>query len=454
MEDIKQLLEQDFDKTVKLLISQGKTKEQIADYIKEYAQNERDLRPTQLGSIQKDKVIGKGAKTKLIKAVQIITPYAKKIVKTAVAFEVGAAPTLIAQKNNDLSKQVLAYWEDLRMDDQLQKIKTIQKSETECALLFYLKKVENSQEIKTKILKHDLGLMYPFFDENGDMIYFTWIFNTIKDNKSIKNVYIYTDKICYKYQEENGKNILIENLLHGFSKIPVVYISQDFPEWHDAISLIDRFEVCLSKLGASNDYSGHPMLKIYGEVASMPDKNDDGKTLRFPMKEVTEDGKTINGDAEFLTNSNAPESVKLEMEKLENLIYALTSTPNLSFDNLKGSIGNVSGIALKLLFLDTIIKAKTNEGDNKTMIQRILNVIKSGITTIINKKLKGLEKETRFNILFNSILPNDLKEAVDTIVAGKNAGVISTETSVNFLDLVQDKAKEIELIKAENKTSI
>jgi SPP1 family phage portal protein len=165
------------------------------------------------------------------------------------------------------------------------------------------------------------------------------------------------------------------------------------------------------------------------------------------MKEVTDDGKTINGDAEFLTNSNAPESVKLEMEKLENLIFALSSTPNLSFDNLKGSIGNISGIALKLLFLDSMIKAKMNEGDNKTMIQRILNIITSGIAK--STKIKIGNQESKIDIKFNTILPNDLKEAVEIMSTGKGANIISTETAIDYLDLSSDSKKELELIKSE-----
>ena len=173
------------------------------------------------------------------------------------------------------------------------------------------------------------------------------------------------------------------------------------------------------------------------------------------MKEVdSESGKTIHGDAEFLTNSNAPESVKLEMELLESLIYGLSSTPNLSFDNLKGSIGNISGIALKLLFLDSVIKSSMNEGYNRTMIQRIIKVLISGITKTTEQSLSKYVKDTLIKIQFNSILPDDLKEAVDIVTAAVNAGVMSKKTAVEYIDMTDDANVEVDAIINEVKDKV
>lgn len=456
MEELDLLLAGPIDKAIKVLTSKKKDNELIAKYIKEFKNQDRTIRPSQVGNIQKDKQVGKGENSKTVKAIRSIVPYQKKIVTTSSAFEVGSPVTLIPNDVTDLSTEVLRLWEDNRIDDKIQKAKIIQKSQTECAFQFYIKEaidIENKKilDIKTKILSNDEGTMAPYFDASGDMIAFTWSYSSKNsEDKTVKNVWIWTDTLCYKCSDQSGTFALDENLPHGFDKIPIVYIAQEFPEWHEVESLIDRYETGLSKLGASNDYSGYPLLKLYGEVQSMPDRNDDGKTLKFPMKEVDDvSGKTIHGDAEFLTNSNAPESVKLEMETLENLIYSLSSTPNLSFDNMKGSIGNISGVALKLLFLDSIIKAKMNEGDNRTMIQRIIKIFISGIVTTSNTKLSSKIKDTTIKIQFNSILPDDLKEAVEIVTAAKNAGVMSVRTAVEYLDMTEDSDQEILLIKEE-----
>jgi len=455
MEELEVLLAGPSDKAIKVLTSQKKDPAIIQNYIKEFKNQDRTIRASQVGSIQKDKAVGKGENSKTVKAIRSIVNYQKKIVTTACAFEVGEPVTLVADNPNDLTDEILRLWEENRMDDKIQKAKVVQKSQTECAIHFYIQETISSEDkkvndIKSKLLTNEFGAMAPYFDASGDMIAFTWAFSVKNsEEKTIKHVWIWTDKLCYKFSDESGTFTFVDNLPHGFNKIPIVYISQDFPEWNEVVSLIDRYETALSKLGASNDYSGYPLLKLYGEVKSMPDRNDDGKTLNFPMKEVDDSGKTIHGDAEFLTNSNAPESVKLEMETLENLIFALSSTPNLSFDNMKGSIGNISGVALKLLFLDSMIKAKMNEGDNRTMIQRIIKIFTSGTVTTTQTKLSSKVKESVIKVQFNSILPDDLKEAVEIASSAVEAGIMSKKTAVEYLDMTEDPEEELKTINSE-----
>lgn len=462
MEELLALLATDIKKVIKTLTASAKDTAIVDAYIKEYKKKDRTIRQSQVGNIQKDKTVGKGEKAKDVKAIRSIATYQKKIVTTACAFEVGAPVTLITDKPNLLSDEVLNLWEENRIDAKILTAKTIQKSQTECALHFYLEKVVNIENkevntIKVKILTNESGRMAPYFDITGNMVGFTWSF-TSKDaeDKDVKNVWIFDNKVCYKLDDTIGGALsVIEQLPHGFDKIPIVYLTQDVPEWDDVESLIDRYETGLSKLGASNDYSGYPLLKLYGKLENMPDRNEDGKTLNFPMKELdNESGKTIHGDAEFLTNNNAPESVKLEMETLENLIYSLSSTPNLSFDNLKGSIGNISGVAIKLLFLDSIIKASMNEGENRTMIQRIIKLLISGISTTTNTALASNVKDTIIKVQFNSILPDDLQTAVTVVSAAKNAGVMSVKTAIEHIGMNPDVEDEIKMIKTDSAVAV
>jgi len=457
MEELEALLVTDIQKAIKTLTSTTKDATVIDANIKEFKKKDRTIRQSQVGNIQKDKTVGKGEKAKTVKAIRSVATYQKKIVTTACAFEVGAPVTLIPEKANLLSDEVLKLWEENRIDAKILSAKTIQKSQTECALQFYMAKTTNLENkefntIKVKLLTNEEGRMAPYFDITGDMVGFTWSFTSKNaEDKDVKNVWVFTKKVCYKCNDSvGGKLTVIENLPHGFDKIPIVYLSQDVAEWDDVEALIDRYETGLSKLGASNDYSGYPLLKLYGTVANMPDRNEDGKTLNFPMKEVDDvSGKTIHGDAEFLTNNNAPESVKLEMETLESLIYSLSATPNLSFDNLKGSVGNISGVAIKLLFLDSIIKASMNEGENRTMIQRIIKLLISGIATTTNTALASNVKDTIIKVQFNSILPDDLQTAVTVVSAAKNAGIMSVKTAIEYIGMNTNTEEEMKMIKTD-----
>lgn len=471
LEELLQRLATEPDKVIADIKVQSKDNAKIVSIQKEYKENDRTIRDTQVGKIQKDKNVGTGEKAKLVKAVRIPIKFAKKIVTTATAFEVGKPVTLVASEESDLSTLLDQLWKANRIDSKITDLVRLKKSETQGAIQFYITELKADsilnkiliklglksqvKEIKSKILNNTNGVMTPFFDVTGNMILFMWQY-TAKDSASGKELNyteIWDSKNYHYLNDSSGKMAYANTVLpHGFDRIPIVYTSQDEPEWFDVKEMIDRIEVSLSKLGSSNDYSAYPLLQIFGEVDSFPDKDDSGKVLQFPMKKDDE-GKYVNGRAEFLTASNAVESAKLELEMLKGMIYSISHTPDLSFDNVKG-LGNVSAVALKLLFLDAVIKAKMNEGENRTMIERIINIILSGIVTTTNTSLANNGKSFYYEINFNSIIPDDVQTASDIIVKLKEAGLLSTATSIKLLDLVENPTDELELIKSEGTPAV
>src|SRR5690606_9937775 len=186
-----------------------------------------------------------------------------------------------------------------------------------------------AKEIKVKLLDNESGKMTPYFDGQGDLILFMWEYASKVGGKDINYIEIWDTTTCYYYDDsEGGKMTFKQSLLHGFDRIPIVYVNQEAPEWFDVKEMIDRFETSFSKLGNSNDYAAYPILKTYGEIYSLPGKDENGKVLNFPMK-VDENGKEHHGDAEFLVADNATESTKLELESLEKLIHYISQTPNI-----------------------------------------------------------------------------------------------------------------------------
>lgn len=455
-------------KTVISIIKNKSKKDvdKIKEYQKEYIQKDREIRDTQVGKVQKDRVIGEGEDSKLVRAVRIPINFAKKIVTTSTAFEVGKPISLIPSDDNNLSKLFNQIWKTNRLDNKIVKLVSLKKSETQSAIQFYISDLNDDsilnkilvkigfkkqqKEIKSKILTNTNGIMTPYFDDKGDMILFMWEYKSKDSNgREINHTGIWDSKNFFYLNNSSGEIKLISQLPHGFDRIPIVYISQDEPEWFDVKEIIDRIEVSLSKLGASNDYTAYPLLQIFGEVESFPDKDDSGKVLQFPMKK-DDDGKYVNGKAEFLTAENSVESAKLELDTLKGLIYSISHTPDLSFDNVKG-LGNFSAVALKLLFLDAVIKTKINEGDNRTMIERIINVILSGIVNTTNTSLVTENQSFYFNIVFNSIVPDDVKAVNDIIISLKEAGLMSSQTAIKLIDMVENPEEELNLINQETK---
>lgn len=454
----------DLTKLIAAISDEKKDVELINKYHYEFYELDRNQRETQIGKLQRDKVV----KGKKVTAVRVPIALANKIVNTAVGFEFGEPVTLTPSIQNELSDQVLLDWKNARIDDKLIKAKTKQKQETQAALLFYFKDlkpdslinriagVNKNRSISAKVLDCvNSESFYPYFDETGDMKFFVHLFssNEIDDDFKLSKVnhcWIYDEENVHKIKKEGSKWNLTSSDKHGFSKIPVVYMSQPKPEHYLVKEAIDRLEVCISRLGASNDYSGHPILFIEGEIYGLPDKESDGKVMRTSV-EINEDGKkTTGGDAKFLTHDNAPESVKLEIEKLEGYIYHMTGTPNLSFEMLKG-MGTVATRTLEFMLLDSNIKKLNNQGQNRTDVERCINIIISGIITTSKASLKSQANNLVFDIEFGNILPNNFDELVDTVAKGVASGVISKETAIEMLGVTEDFEEELKRINNINK---
>lgn len=464
MEELLLLLKQDPVKAISIIKSQTKKVEDIAKYIKEYKYFDRSQRDSQIEKIQIDKTLGEGKVSKMVK---IYLNHAQNIVETLSAFIIGKPITLLPSENNDLAKLVKQIWRVNRLDSKLLESTIIKLSQTQVAMQFYientapssllnkvlafLKMKVQAKEIKVKVLDNTKGVMTPYFDSNGNMILFMWEYKNTIFGKEVNNIQIWDAEKYYYLNDSNSGFKYIDNPIpHGFDRIPIVYDSQLEPQWYTVKSPIDRHEVAISKLGDSNDYSGHPILVTEGEVENMPLKSESGKHFNIPISVGGEDKNTIiKGNVRFLEAQTAPESNKLEIEKLEDVIGYGSGVPNLSLEKLK-SLGNVAEKTVKLMFLATDIKSSLKQSETKTFIERCLNIIISGVTKTTNTTLSKEGSMLFYDIQFNSILPSDISETINYTSTAVTSKTMSKRTAIKILDLVSDVDEELLLIENEN----
>lgn len=447
------LIKSDFKKALDVL--NGNVNEAIPNYKKEYKGN-RTIRPSQVGS-RSDKDVGEGADAKTVIVAKIPVNFQKKIVQTATAFLFGS-PIEIISENADALELINKVWDDNRMDNLLKRACELVKSETEAIFMFFEEKgldIDGKEVLQLKIRLYSSanGTFSTFFDDFGDMRAFTWNFiSKDEDGKDVENAWVLTAETIYRYQKlsTGWGGETIKNL---YGKIPVVYINQEEPDWFIVKELIDQNEITLSKFVDTNAYFASPIAKIFGEVESMPDKETQGKAIKIPQ--VYEDGKLIQkGDVEYLTWEHGPESIKLENEIIKDHIYSLTDTPDLSFNNVKGT-GVTSGIALKLMFMGAIIKSKWSEGDWAIAIDRLITLIITGISNITSIADKGKFKEFESQIKFTSILPENMAELISMLseaVGGKP--IMSQETALENNPMVENAEDELAQIKSESTQSL
>ena len=275
----------------------------------------------------------------------------KKIVSMAVSFLFGEPASISFNEGDEEAYKLLVdVWKDNKLDYFNRRLARKVFVETKAAELWYVTKEEGKDaKIRVMLLSKEMGDdIYPHFNDFGDMDAFTRQYTLLDaKGKAIEHVDIYTaDKIIrgVKVQRWTSKDEV--NL---FEKIPVIYYSQKKPEWDDVQTLIDRMEMMISKFADTNDYFGSPVLILKGEIDNAPEKDEQGKMLTVKGEANIQTGVVeYQGGAEYLTWEQGPESTKIEYDMLKDLIYSMTSTPDLSFNNVKG-IGVVAGIAIKLM---------------------------------------------------------------------------------------------------------
>lgn len=450
----------DFQKVVEQF-KDTKEDREIEAYIDEF-KGGRDRRSTSVGKRQ-NKTIGEGNDKKTVEVARLVFQFPKKIVRTAVAFLFGGDMTISATNQDGGLNEFKRRWEkDLKMHSVIKDFARTVMVETKAAILFYpTKKAGDSEsKLRSKLLNNDEGEFFPHFDDFGDMDAFLWKYKA-KDveGKDVECVNIYTaDEIMYMQKGGAGweaKKIGQDGsgvVKNQFGKIPVVYAEQNEPEWEEIVTLMDNFEMRISRLSDTNSYFAEPLLKLFGKSVKLPGKENTGKAVEFPM-EKTSDGKISHGDAAYLTWDQTPESIKLELETMWSGIFSMSSTPDLSFDSVKGLGSGISGIAMKLMFMDAILKASDRE-DLQKAVQRMVSIVVAGIANITNIALKTRLEANWIEVDFGSVLPDDIKETVEVLMrATGDKPILSQETATGINPLVNDAKAEFDRIKTETETA-
>ena len=382
----------------------------------------------------------------------------------AVSFTFGNPVTYASNPEDDKQTRVLQAIKRVFYDT---KISTVNRraarniyGTTEVAELWYqvegeeheLYGFKTKKKFKVALFSPAFGdTLYPYFDENRDMVAFSREFKRKgADLKTRTYFETYTKDYHYLWSCENKEDGQANGqweLMPGYpkklaiGKIPVVYGCQPKVEWEDVQSLIERLEKLLSNFADTNDYHASPKIFVEGKIIGFARKGEAGGII-----EGEEGAK-----AQYLSWQSAPESVKLEIETLLKMIYTITQTPDISFDTVKG-IGSVSGIALKLLFMDAHLKVQDKCEIFNEYIQRRINVVKAFLS-VANKQEQGWQEAAEHLVVEPIITPYIIEDEQSKIniltAANGNKQIASRKATVQRLGWADDVDEEIKAIEAE-----
>lgn len=443
----------DFEK-LKSKISAAKGSTDTTKYMKQYNTKDHDVTSTTERPDRLVETTVNGVATpSLIKKTRLVLPMQKNIVNLAAAFLCGNPIKLNCtpadDKQRDLLSVIHTTWLNNKLDYESKTIAKKMMSECEVAEIWYAESVDAAYwdntpnagrpfRLRMRIVAKSLNdELYPVFNNMGDMVAFGREYTVKVDDKDVQHYDLYTDKKTYlATRKPEGWDIKPED--NFFGKIPVIYYSQPLPEWNDVQSLIDRFEKLISNHSDANDRHLFPMIKVSGKLKGAPIAGESGNILEM------ENG----ADANYMEWKQITQSLELELKNLRSLIFDMTSTPDISIEQMK-ALGTYSGIALKMLFLAPHMKAADKEETFGKCIQRRINLIKAAMAKI---NATAFEKSLSLEIApqFEYFLPKNDAEIIDMLVSATGSKPIMTAaTAVRKNPLVDDADQEIAKLKEE-----
>lgn len=225
---------------------------------------------------------------------------------------------------------------------------------------------------------------------------------------------------------------------HFFDGIPATeYVENEERQgiFEPVLTMINAYNKAISEKANDVDYFADAYLKILGTLL----ESDDLEHIR--------DNRIINFDGddaqkiivEFMDKPNNDTAQENLLERLERLIFHISMIANVSDENF----GTSSGIALKYKLLSMINLAKTKE-------RKFVSGMNRRYMLLFSHPLSKVPKESwvQLEYQFTPNLPNNILEEAD--IAAKIEGIVSHETQLKILSIVNNVQTELDKIAEEN----
>lgn len=151
-------------------------------------------------------------------------------------------------------------------------------------------------------------------------------------------------------------------------------------------------------------------------------------------------------DAAYLTWNQTSDPVKVELENHFNQAYALTNTPRISFENLKGSGNALSGVSFRYVFMGAHMSVSNHAEVIGDFMQRRVNFLVSALGSI-NTNFEKASETIDVDVEIQPYMIDNIDDKVTTAVSAVSGGIWSRREGIMFagnLDRIDEELKEIE----------
>lgn len=248
-----------------------------------------------------------------------------------------------------------------------------------------------------------------------------------------------SDKFTVRWFVQKGKLIWEDReKIHGFDGVPATEFVENEEQmgiFEPVLTMIDAYNKAISEKANDVDYFADAYLKVLG-----PKLDDD------EVKHIRDDRiMNFEGEAEklivdFLQKPDGDTTQEHLIDRLEKLIFQISMVANISDENF----GTSSGIALKY-------KLQAMSNLEKTKERKFTSGMNRRYRLIFSNPVSGMKTDdfVKVHPHFTPNFPANVLE--ESQVAGNLEGIVSKETQLNVLSIVDNAADEIAKMESETK---
>lgn len=285
--------------------------------------------------------------------------------------------------------------------------------------------------------------LYPFFDEYGDMTAMSIGYTRKVGRKNVQYFDTYTDgedSRHIKWSNESGDWAVVEDEKTTLLKIPGVYAWRPMPIWEDTSRNVYEMEWSLSRNGNYLRENSKPKFVVCADaVIAYGDE-------KSPNKEFKAVSQFPSGaKAEYVTWSQATESLKFHIETLRSLYFTQLQLPDWSYEKMSQQA--LSGESRKQMFIDAELKVGDESGDLIEFFDREVNVVKAYAKLVMGSAYHADIDALPVENIITPYRITDEKERVERLMtANGNKPIMSQRESIaeyGHSDNVDKTIKEI-----------
>ncbi|MDU5912840.1 MAG: phage portal protein [Anaerococcus vaginalis] len=249
------------------------------------------------------------------------------------------------------------------------------------------------------------------------------------------------DEKIYYFEEGKDGLYISEEYPHYFGFCPIIEYRENEEcqaAFESVYTLINQIDKVISEKANDVDYFADAYLKVVGVELTEEQVRFLKENRIWNLYKTTNEADGTIPDVGFLQKPDADQTQENLLNRLEEKIYQLSMVPNLSDENF----GTSSGIALsyKLQGLDNLCKSKERKftAGLNTRYKLLCNLPNWGD----KEAYKGITYQ------FTRNAPKNVLEEAQ--VVNSLNGLVSKETGLSYLSIVDNAKEEIEKMKEED----